>query len=200
MTYSQEIFTLPLGGRILIIVTCDFVTYEMPQENGELQRAQILFFENLATREVWCGGIAVNPDAQWMAQVARNQTDCFSGKLLNFRYLIHDGDPLFKARFPDYLSDIGCKSKRIPPRCPEANGYVESFIKTFKTECLNHLIITSVEQLRYVVSEFLLYYNHERPHSGLGGKLIAPWPQPTHGEIRCFSRLGGLLKSYRRVA
>ena len=110
MTYSQEIFTLPLGGRILIIVTCDFVTYEMPQENGELQRAQILFFENLATREVWCGGIAVNPDAQWMAQVARNQTDCFSGK------------------------------------------------------------------------------------------LIAPWPQSTHGEIRCFCRLGGLLKSYRRVA
>ena len=94
MAYSQEIFTLPLGGRILIIVTCDFVTYEMPQENGELQRAHILFFENLATREVWCGGIVVNPDAQWMAQVARNQTDCFSGKLLNFRYLIHDGDPL----------------------------------------------------------------------------------------------------------
>ena len=183
-----------------ITAACDFVTYEMPQENGELQRAHIFFFENLATREVWCGGIAVNPDAQWMAQVARNQTDCFSGKLLNFRYLIHDGDPLFKARFPDYLSDIGCKSKRIPPRCPEANGYVESFIKTFKTECLNHLIITSVEQLRYVVSEFLLYYNHERPHSGLSGKLIAPWPQPTHGEIRCFSRLGGLLKSYRRVA
>ena len=108
--------------------------------------------------------------------------------------------PALQARSPDYLSDIGCKSKRIPPRCPEANGYVESFIKTFKTECLNHLIITSVEQLRYVVSEFLLYYNHERPHSGLGGKLIAPWPQPTHGEIRCFSCLGGLLKSYRRVA
>ena len=50
-----------------ITAACDFVTYEMPQENGELQRAHILFFENLGSREVWCGGIAVNPDAQWMA-------------------------------------------------------------------------------------------------------------------------------------
>lgn len=183
-----------------ITTACDFATYEMPQANGDMQRAHILFFENLATREVWCGGIAINPDTQWMAQVARNQTDCINGKLLGTRYLIHDGDTLFKSNFSDYLSHIGCKSKRIPPRCPKANGYVASFIKTFKTECLNHLIITSIEQLRYVVSQFLLYYNHERPPTGLGGKFIKPWPQPEHGEIRCFTRLGGLLKSYRRVA
>ena len=62
-----------------------------------------------------------------------------------------------------------------------------------------HLILTSEAQLRYVVKEFLEYYNHERPHSGLGGNMIKPWPQDEDGEVTEFSRLGGLLKSYRRV-
>ena len=53
--------------------------------------------------------------------------------------------------------------------------------------------------VRYVINEFLEYYNHERPHSALGGKMIAPHPLDADGEIMEFFRLGGLLKSYRRV-
>ena len=41
--------------------------------------------------------------------------------------------------------------------------------------------------------------NHERPHSGLGGAMIKPWPQDEDGEVAMFTRLGGFLKSYRRV-
>ena len=43
------------------------------------------------------------------------------------------------------------------------------------------------------------YYNHERPHSGLDGKMIDPCPQDADGEIVEFTRMGGLLKSYRMV-
>ena len=144
-------------------------------------------------------GCITDPDGNFMAQVARNQVDCFDGRLCNYEYLIHDNDPLFKGRFTSILDGAGCKTKRTRPFCPEQNGYIESFIKTFRRECLDHLILSSDEQLRYIVREFLLYYNHERPHSGLGGKLIDPWPQDEDGEIVMFSRLGGLLKSYRRV-
>ena len=164
-----------------------------------LERFHLLFFENIFTREVWCGGIAHDPDGNWMAQVARNQADMWDGKLLHTQYLIHDRDPLFQGRFPIILKSVGCRIKLIQPRCPEQNGYIESFIKTFKTECLNHVILQSEAQLRYVVNEFLIYYNRERPHSGLGGKIIRPWPQGPDGDIQEFSRLGGLLKSYRRV-
>jgi len=66
-------------------------------------------------------------------------------------------------------------------------------------KCLDHLILTSEAQLRYVVQEFLIYYNKERPHSGLDGRMIDPWPQDPDGEIRRFTRLGGLLATYRRV-
>ena len=43
------------------------------------------------------------------------------------------------------------------------------------------------------------YYHKERPHCGLDRKMIDPLPQDEDGEIVEFERLGGLLKSYRRV-
>ena len=181
-----------------VITACDFATYELVTPHG-LQREHILFFENVFTREVWLGGIVHDPNGNWMAQIARNQCDMWDGKLLGQKYLIHDRDPLFCSRFKNIVHSIGCKTKAIPPRSPECNGYMESFIKTFKKECLNHFVLTSEAQLRYVVKEFLEYYNHERPHSALDGRMIKPWPQDADGEIVEFSRLGGLLKSYRRV-
>jgi len=39
----------------------------------------------------------------------------------------------------------------------------------------------------------------ERPHQGIGNEIMEPPPQG-EGEIVCQERLGGLLKSYRRVA
>lgn len=186
------------NAHLNVLAACDFATYELMTPNG-LQREHILFFEDVTTREVWLGGIAHNPNGDWMAQVARNQTDAFDGRLLDMKYLICDNDPLYKGRFEQYVCASGCKIKRISHENPEMNGYIESFIKTIKMECLNHLILTSEEQLRYVVNEFLEYYNHERPHSGLDGRMIKPYKQDEDGEIVMFPRLGGLLKCYRRV-
>lgn len=181
-----------------ILAACDFCTYELITPHG-LDRRHILFFEDVFTREAWLGGITREPDGNWMTQIARNQADMWDGKLKKYAYLIHDRDPLFTGRFSDILRSIGCKTKLTQPRRPEQNGFVESFIKTFKTECLDHLLLSSEAQLRYVVNEFLEYYNRERPHSGLGGRMIKPLPQDADGEIVEFTRLGGLLKSYRRV-
>ena len=61
------------------------------------------------------------------------------------------------------------------------------------------MILTSLEQLKYVIKEFMEHYHHERPHLGLGGKIIDPLPQDEDGDIMEFERLGVLLRSYRRV-
>jgi len=61
------------------------------------------------------------------------------------------------------------------------------------------MVLTSQKQLEYVIEQFMEHYHHERPHLGLGGKIIAPLPQDEGGEIVEFQRLGGLLKFYRRV-
>ena len=47
-------------------------------------------FEDITTSEVWCGGVTAAPNGDWMAQVARNQTDAFDGRLNKMKCLIHD--------------------------------------------------------------------------------------------------------------
>ena len=49
------------------------------------------------------------------------------------------------------------------------------------------------------VKEYLEYWNHYRPHSGLGGAMVKPYPQDDDGEVVETSFLGGLLHGYRRV-
>jgi putative transposase len=50
------------------------------------------------------------------------------------------------------------------------------------------------------------YYHTDRPHQGLGNRLVSgrPPPEVNHDvakdTIRCRKRLGGLLKSYSRKA
>ncbi len=82
---------------------------------------------------------------------------------------------------------------------PQINAYAERFVRSIKEECLNKLILSSEEQLRYVLSEYLEYYHHDRIHQGID-RIIEPKYQGQEGDIICIERLGGLLRSYHRQA
>jgi transposase InsO family protein len=73
-------------------------------------------------------------------------------------------------------------------------------VKTVKYECLNHLILSSVEQLQYVLDEFQTWYYHERIHQSLGRIIEAKHQTDDDADVACIERLGGLLKSYHRLA
>ncbi len=181
-----------------VLAATDFLTAEIMTEKS-LERYMVLFFIDIGTRKVKIAGVQKDPDGSWMTQMARNQTDPFDGFLLGKKYLIHDRDPLYTKKFDEIMKGSGITPKRLPGYRPVMNSYAESFIKTIKTECLNKLILTSEEQLRYVLRTYEKFYNTQRPHSGLGGKMIEPLPQDKDGDIIEFNYLGGLLRSYRRV-
>ncbi len=133
-----------------------------------------------------------------MEQIARNlaSEDSF---LADNRYLIHDRYPLYTAKFESILKTAGAQSVRLPPRSPNLNAYAERFVRSIKEERLSQLILSSEEQLRYVLSEYLEYYHHERIHQGLN-RIIERQHDGHHGGIICIEPLGGLLKSYHRKA
>lgn len=158
-------------------------------ENKHIERYHILFFIRLDSRKVEFGGIQHNPSEGWILQVARNQTDAFDGFLRGRKYLIHDRDTLFTAKFSQILKESGIATKKTRARTPDLNAYAERFVLSIKKECLNKLILTSQEQLRHAVNEYLLYYNHERPHQGLDDQLIVPWPRRADGKVVEFHRL-----------
>jgi transposase InsO family protein len=133
-----------------------------------------------------------------MEQIARNVSG-EDGFLAGKKYSIHDRNPLYTAKFESILKSAGVEPVKLPPRSSNLNGYVERFVRSVKEECLSDLILSSEDQLRYVLSEYLHYYHHERIHQGLN-RIIEPQQEGHQGEIICIERLGGLLKSYHRKA
>jgi transposase InsO family protein len=179
-----------------IIAACDFFSVELLTPKG-LIRCMVFFAIDLSSRKVEILGVKADPDGQWMMQIARNITDYENGFLKDKKYLIHDRDPLYTYDFHEILKSVGVEPIKLPAQSPNLNAYAERFVKTIKEECLNHLILSTEEQLRYVLSEFMEYYHTGRIHQGLD-KIIDPKHEGNLGQIVCIERLGGLLKSYHR--
>ena len=181
-----------------VSAAADFAHVELFTMHG-LDRRHLLFFMDIGSREVRCGGIAHEPDSAWTTQVARNMCDMYDGFLRGKRFLIHDRDPVFNSRFDAGFESIGIEIKRTPAFSPMMNSRMENFIWALKTECLDKIIFTDEQQLRFAVTEYLEYWNHYRPHAGLGGGMVKPYSQDAEGDVCEISFLGGLLHGYRRI-
>jgi putative transposase len=121
--------------------------------------------------------------------------------------LIRDGDRKFQEGFDAVFEAQGTVVHRVGPRAPNMNAYAERFVQTLRTECLDHFLILGEAHLAYLVREFVEHYHQERPHQAKGNvplrevdepePRILPFPS---GEVKCKTRLGGLLKHYYRAA
>jgi putative transposase len=86
------------------------------------------------------------------------------------------------------------------------NAFVERFVQSIKQECLDNFVVFGAAHLDVLCREYLEYYLTERPHQGrenellVGAQVAATEGLPTVADIRCRTRLGGLLKSYHRKA
>jgi len=180
------------------LAAIDFFTTEIYTLNG-LTRYMVLVVIDYATRRVEIAGIVQQANGTWMKQMARNLTDPFQGFLNGKKYLIHDRDTLFTADFVEILRLSGVKTVKTQPLSPNLTPYIERFIRSIKSECLDRMLIFGERHLEYIANEYLQHYHNERPHQGIGNDMIDPTSQG-EGEIVCHERLGGLLKSYRRAA
>jgi len=184
-----------------VLAACDFFTIELMTSHG-LVRCTLFFVIELSTRKVWYAPIKLQPNGDYMKQVARLLADSEDGFLNKHRFLIHDRDPLFTEEFKEIIKTSKSKTKtlKLPAKSPNLNSYAERYVKTVKFDCLNHLILSSTKQLEYVIEEFQNYYHHERIHQSID-KIIEPIHKlDDNAEIQTIERLGGLLKSYHRLA
>ena len=162
----------------------------------------VLVVIELSSRKVHVAGITPWLDSAFMMQVARNLTDPVDGFLLGKRFLILDRDKKFTAEFRTSIKDAGTDVIRLPYRSPNLNAYVERFVLSIKSECLDRMIFFGEQSLRRAVSEFISHYHGERNHQGLDNGLIEAddYVGSRHGSVRCRERLGGLLNYYHREA
>ena len=106
------------------------------------------------------------------------------------------------AAFRHLLSEAGCEPHRITPQSPWENGYAERFIRSLKESLLRKCLFTSDAALRLALFEFQTYFNHERPHQGIGNRTVLNSDDvlPSAGNVVRIPRVGGLINHYERVA
>ena len=174
----------------------DFFTAEVWSTTG-LVAVYVLFFIHLQTRKVILGGLTPVPNELWVKQIARNVTGV-TGELTHARYLIHDWDTKFTEGFDQILHGAGIEAIKLPPRSPNLNAYAERWIRSLKSECLEHLILFGERSLAHVLPEYLAHHQQERNHQGLDNFI--PFPderlRSETGPITKSERLGGLLQFY----
>ncbi|MFT5052155.1 MAG: putative transposase [Chlamydiales bacterium] len=98
------------------------------------------------------------------------------------------------------MEAAGIKLVKTPYRAPNANAYAERFVRSIREECLSRMILFGEGHLRRVVDEYLVHFNHERNHQGIGNELIDGEVGVGTGSVECRERVGGLLKFYHRAA
>jgi putative transposase len=183
-----------------VVWATDFFTAEVWTGLG-LTTFYVLFFIQLSSKRVVLGGITTSPHEQWMKQVARNVTN-WDGEMKDAWYLIHDRDTKYTTSFANIFKSVGIKPLKLPARSPNLNAFAERFVRSIKSECLEHLILFGEMSLRHVLKEYLAHYHSERNHQGIGN--VIPFPDErvgmTEGEVGKSERLGGLLNFYHRDA
>ena len=184
--------------------TTHIASYNKAKKRTEIICYHILLFIHVATRKVVFGGIRENPDGEWVNTVVRSR---LWYEFEDVKRMVMDRDPIFiSARH--LFEQANIKTILLPSKSPNLNAYIERFHRTLKEDCLSWVFPTSERQLRFVVTEYINYYNHWRPHQSLNGRppdpderIIKARNGELTGKIVTEERLNGLIKiRYREAA
>lgn len=182
------------------IMACDFFTKNVCSIYG-VERVYVLVFIHLGSRKAWHSFPTAHPTHAWVMQQCRNAAMWLREEGLDARFLIRDRDVVYPEHMKNFWKSEGVKVIKTPVQAPKANAYCESFIGTFKRECLNHFVCFNRAQLHYICRTWFLHYNTERPHRGRDQNVLNVDFKPTSkGRVRCKEQLGGIIKSYYRDA
>ena len=174
---------------------CDFFTKTVWTMLGP-KTFHVLFFIHVHTRKVHIAGFTKHPTKPWVIRRAKTVSFLFDDD--RRKILIRDRDGKYPREFDELLKKHHVTVRKIPYRSPNLNPYAEGWVGTIKRECLDHFIVFGEKHFRYLVREYVKYYNTVRPHSGLGNRPVNYTPRKSKGEIKCSSQLGGVLKHYYR--
>jgi putative transposase len=194
----SQTWAIFLANHASEIWACDFVqTYDL-----FFRTVFMYFIVELGSRKVVHYGVTRSPRDVWVAQQVREATPYAEGP----RFLIRDNDKKYGRGFTRVTGDRQIEVLKTPVEAPRANSICERFIGSVRRECLDHILILSERHLHRVIGEYVAYFNHSRPHQGIGQRIPDPPEDILRADMELLSRivgypvLGGLHHDYRRAA
>jgi hypothetical protein len=149
----------------------------------------------------WQEFLTRHPTADWAAQQI---VECCAWDRAPPRFLIHDRDSRYGANFDRRVRGLGIRQVRTPFRSPRANAVAERWVRSVRSECLDHLIVFNEANVRRVLCAYVTYYNRWRPHRSLGQAVpcgeARPRPRQACRKIIAEPVLGGLHHIYSTAA
>lgn len=154
--------------------------------SGDSRRYYLLGLIDAATRLAW---VEVLPDIKALTVMfasLKSMNMLTREYQVKFAELLSDNGPEFGKKesttkqnhpFERLLLEMGIKHRYIRPYRPQTNGKIERFWKTIEEDVLSETYFESFEHLQTEVTEYLYYYNHHRPHQGIGGQTPANFNQ-----------------------
>ena len=77
-------------------------------------------------------------------------------------------DSCYGTSFDRQVRNLGITQARTPFRSARANAIAKRWVRSVRTECLDHVFIFSEWHQQKVLAEYVGYFNHWRPHRSIG--------------------------------
>jgi putative transposase len=142
------------------IVATDFFSVD----SVLLHRLYVLFFLEIGRRRVWITGVTAHPNAGWVTQQARNVAGDLADERIDVKFVVRDRDTKYVTAFDEVFRSEGAQILMTPFRTPNANAYAERFVRTVRSQCLDHLLVVNALHLERILRSYAQHYNGFRPH------------------------------------
>ncbi|MBF0199235.1 MAG: hypothetical protein HQL32_16080 [Planctomycetes bacterium] len=178
---------------------CDFFTQEVFTSYG-LQTFYVLVFIHWKTRELIYAGATEEPNEQWVINRIRDFNA--DGKFEGAKYIVHDNDTIFsKAVDNSFEKESNLFVTKTAFHAPKMNSHTERAIRTMR-ELIGSRISWGERKFRRQLRAASDFYNKERHHQGLDGKIPLPDDSAFKemGRVKRYSRCDGNQSFYCRKA
>ena len=139
------------------------------------------------------------------SRTAQQIVECCAWDRVPARFLLRDRDSRYGTTFDRRVRNIGIAQIRTPFRSPRANAIAERWVRSVRTECLDHVFIFNERHLQKVLAEYVGYFNDWRPHRSIGQRAPCALARASHRsaqarKIIAIPVLGGLHHVYQQIA